>query len=299
LQIEKNIGRRGFLELLVRGSAAVALAGIGGSLAAQDKSFDDKYFQKIANPNETAEGDIFAAEKQMQLTKSCLKRFDRFFRKYGYGNFAIMNFDEVFEKASASSSFNSAEKRFMEELFSRDAAEYGFLGKKPMTNFTQSVSEKEIAEEKQNGQFLYKTAAEIFFQKMMTEVEKYNANAQNKIDVILTSGLRGIPKQMHLFLNKLDEVKGNLSAASRSLAPPGYSWHGAGDFDIGKKGFGGNFEPEFETTEEFKVLTNLGYLTIRYDRKNCEGVRYEPWHVKVAQEPHIGMETYKGIERLV
>ena len=45
-------------------------------------------------------------------------------------------------------------------------------------------------------------------------------------------------KQMHLFLAKPRQSNGNLSKASSSLAPPGYSFHGIGDFDVGKIGLG-------------------------------------------------------------
>ncbi len=51
----------------------------------------------------------------------------------------------------------------------------------------------------------------------------------------LTSGVRGVAKQFILFLAKAEANGGNLSLASRSLAPPGYSYHGVGDFDVGEK----------------------------------------------------------------
>ena len=57
--------------------------------------------------------------------------------------------------------------------------------------------------------------------------------------VLLTSGVRGLAKQYHLFLTKTVETRGNLSQAARSLAPPGYSFHAVGDFDIGKLTFDG------------------------------------------------------------
>ncbi|MCK5517135.1 MAG: D-alanyl-D-alanine carboxypeptidase family protein, partial [Desulfobulbaceae bacterium] len=75
---------------------------------------------------------------------------------------------------------------------------------------------------------------------------------------------------------------GNLSLASRSLAPPGYSYHATGDFDVGQKGFGGgNFSEEFTTTPVFKRLARRGLVEYRYKRDNMLGVRYEPWHIKL------------------
>jgi LAS superfamily LD-carboxypeptidase LdcB len=107
---------------------------------------------------------------------------------------------------------------------------------------------------------------------------------QKKIgqDVVLTSGIRGVMKQFLLFLNKAVSSQGNLSMASRSLAPPGYSFHGTGDFDVGKKGFGiDNFTEKFTQTRVYNQLSDLGYIKFRYDRKNDLGVRFEPWHVEV------------------
>ena len=101
-------------------------------------------------------------------------------------------------------------------------------------------------------------------------------------DLILTSGVRSVVKQLQLFLAKLDSSNGNLSLASRSLAPPGHSYHGIGDFDVGKKGFGKlNFTSKFSNTKEYKKLTELKYIDLRYTRDNQFGVRYEPWHIKV------------------
>jgi len=70
--------------------------------------------------------------------------------------------------------------------------------------------------------------------------------------------------------------------ASRSLAPPGYSFHGVGDFDVGKKGYGiDNFTEKFTKTDVYKKLNDLGYIRFRYHQDNYLGVRFEPWHIKV------------------
>lgn len=101
-------------------------------------------------------------------------------------------------------------------------------------------------------------------------------------EITLISGIRSIVKQMHLFLAKSVETNGNISRASRSLAPPGHSYHGVGDFDIGKLGLGiRNFTADFSTTDEYKKIAKLGYLDIRYPRDNLFGVRSEPWHIKL------------------
>ncbi len=90
-------------------------------------------------------------------------------------------------------------------------------------------------------------------------------------------------KQFLLFLNKTRHSHGNLSMASRSLAPPGYSFHGIGDFDVGKKGYGiHNFTKRFTETNIYKKLNDLGFIKFRYEHNNNLGVRFEPWHIEVS-----------------
>jgi len=89
-------------------------------------------------------------------------------------------------------------------------------------------------------------------------------------------------KQFLLFLNKTRQSQGNLSMASRSLAPPGYSFHGVGDFDVGKKGYGiHNFTKRFTETKIYEKLNDLGFIKFRYEQNNTLGVRFEPWHIEV------------------
>ena len=79
----------------------------------------------------------------------------------------------------------------------------------------------------------------------------------------------------------------NLSAVSRSLAPPGYSWHAKHDFDIGLRS--GKFKPynfrkEFILTPLFIELFSNGFIhlqDLRYQQDNSLGVRFEPWHIRV------------------
>ena len=87
---------------------------------------------------------------------------------------------------------------------------------------------------------------------------------------------------MTLYMKKIYSLKGNITEASYSLAPPAYTYHSISDFDVGKKGFGyGNFTEKFTTTKEYKNLKKLDYIAMRYTIHNKEGVRYEPWHIKV------------------
>lgn len=73
--------------------------------------------------------------------------------------------------------------------------------------------------------------------------------------------------------------------ASRSLAPTGYSYHAIGDFDVDGQGFGGrNITSGFVKTEVFKQLAAFGFIEIRYPKNNLYGVRFEPWHIKIASK---------------
>ena len=99
----------------------------------------------------------------------------------------------------------------------------------------------------------------------------------------MTSGIRSIVKQTYLFMDKTRSYNYNLSMASRTVAPPGYSFHGVGDFDIGSKklSLSQNFSEKFAETDVFKKAAEDGFISLRYDIGNQLGVRYEPWHVKV------------------
>ena len=75
----------------------------------------------------------------------------------------------------------------------------------------------------------------------------------------------------------------NVSLVSRSLAPPACSFHGMGDFDVGSLRLGAeNFTHAFAYSQAFRRMQTLNYVELRYPDNNRLGVRYEPWHVKVA-----------------
>ena len=70
--------------------------------------------------------------------------------------------------------------------------------------------------------------------------------------------------------------------ASQTIAPPGYSYHGIGDFDVGQTGFGSaNFTIRFSQTSVYRELTQLDYIAFRYPQGNRLGVQFEPWHIQV------------------
>ncbi|KIM10625.1 MAG: hypothetical protein KU37_10055 [Sulfuricurvum sp. PC08-66] len=222
------------------------------------------------------EDDVLATPEEYKKIITLYKRLYRVQKIVGYGYFNTLSFDEMIrigKYTAGIENFSKEELDFFEELFYEDAKKYGFYGEKVINDVTNIISSDEIVKVDYTGHYLFKGDALETYTRLRNEMGK---------SVELTSGVRNIVKQMYLFLNKTVNTKGNLSIASRSLAPAGYSYHGISDFDIGKVGFGHrNFTADFAQTQEFKKLTQLGYLKIRYGINNPYGVRYEPWHVKV------------------
>lgn len=235
-----------------------------------------QYLAKMADHERSHREDVYLEPKRYPTLISTFKRLDRVQNLVGHGNFNVVGFDETLKYAGRYSSigrFTTEEKDFLEELFAANARQFGFLGEKVITELTASIPKKERKKVPRTGHFLYRGESEALYKKLKKDLGG---------SIVLTSGIRSVVKQTHLFLAKTIQSKGNLSKASRSLAPPGHSYHGVGDFDVGKVGFGRkNFTEEFANTEEFKKLVDLGYVDIRYPRDNEFGVRYEPWHIKV------------------
>jgi hypothetical protein len=213
---------------------------------------------------------------RLHLLQQTVQRLRRLQYSVGYGNFNLLSFDEALRHArdyESVGAFPSWELDFLEEMIFADATRYGFFGAKVFTEMTATIPERDAYKVNGSGHYLFKGKPLELYREVKREVGN---------TVVLTSGIRGVIKQMYLFLAKAVTTEGNLSLASHSLAPPGHSYHGIGDFDIGRRGLGHkNFTEEFAKTDEFKRLIDLGHVTIRYPRGNPYGVRYEPWHVGV------------------
>lgn len=258
------------------------VASIGGALPATmsataggDEPVKD-YLYKIRHPDEYNHQDLVLDAQGVDLLQQVLARLQRLCDAIGYGNFALLGFDEALQFGKSFpivGAFTKAECAFLEEIFFRDAAEYGFMGDKQISNLTWSTRENDCVKVSGSGNFLFRGDAAEKFSEIQADLGD---------DVVLTSGIRGVMKQFYLFLRKAERHGGNLSLASRSLAPPGYSFHATGDFDIGQRGLGPyNFTEQFTATSVFKRLTDQGLIHVRYDRDNFLGVRYEPWHIRL------------------
>ena len=234
------------------------------------------YLQKIQNFNKHHDDDVLLNTEQYGIFESTVLKLRRLQKLVGHGNFNILNFTDALSFARNYSNvgeFTKKELKFMELTFYEDGQLYGFLGQKPLKEITDQVQKKDVIKIPYSGNYLYKERSIEIYQEIKKELGD---------QVILTSGIRSVMKQFLLFLNKVQRSEGNLSLASRSLAPPGYSFHGNGDFDVGQKGYGKlNFTGTFTETDVYKRLSEMGYLQLRYPEDNKLGVRYEPWHIKI------------------
>ena len=268
-----------FLQKPAAKKEASALEDVGPSApVSHDKVHDAGHdiTKKSLNFNENFADDIYCKGHDAVMLQKLLIKFRAVQRYVGNGNFNLIGMDEFFfyaRNASRIDAVTKEEKDFLEKIFNFDARLYGFHGEKNFTSITQNIPKNTTVKVPYTGHFLRKGPS----------LETYNRIKKDVGDsIILTSGVRALAKQFHLFFEKAQLSEGNLSKASRSLAPPGYSFHGHNDFDIGKVGFGiNNFNEKFATTREFQILKDLGYVDIRYEEMNSLGVRYEPWHIKI------------------
>ncbi len=278
--IGEVLDRRNFLKT---GCSALSLAMTSKQVFAGDKkpSVDHtkdslSRVDKIKRFDEDLEGDAYVELSDVRDFYSLAKKLNKLRAHVGYGNFNLVSFDEFIKLSTKSSRLEAvtpSELLLFEKLFFANAKEYGFYGEKVITNQTYAFKRRECSKIPRTGHYLLKGKAEELYSDLRKKIGQ---------DLILTSGVRGVVKQMSLFMNKAISTNGNLSRASRSLAPPGHSFHGAGDFDVGKMGLGyANFTSKFADTDIYKRLTDLGYVKIRYTNDNKFGVRYEPWHIKV------------------
>ncbi len=95
--------------------------------------------------------------------------------------------------------FTQEELDFIEELFYSDPKEHGFYGKRTMPSLTSNIDKKEVIKVPRTGHYLFKGHSDESYKRVISDVGK---------SLVLTSGVRGIPKQMNLYFNKIKEHKG-------------------------------------------------------------------------------------------
>ena len=250
--------------------------GVKDALTRAAGESNDPGLLKVRFFNRGFKDDVLVPDNDMPWLLSSLERFKRVQRQIGHGNFCLAGFDDALSCSrayAAVGAFTRQEIDFLDKLFQRPASDYGFMGKKTVPRLTWRVPKGKTIKIAGTGNYLYKGGSHALYQDIRRKVGS---------EAVLTSGIRGVSKQFLLFLDKAVQSRGNLSMASRSLAPPGYSFHATGDFDMGEKGFGpDNFTEKFTRTKVYSRLSSLGYIRFRYGPENHLGVRYEPWHVQV------------------
>lgn len=209
-----------------------------------------------------------------RLVGTILHKLNVVQNQVGYVQFNILSFDELLKTASrCKKPLTSTEISFIESIFYGDPRKYGFYGERTVPTLSIITPKKDVVYMDKTGHFLLKGAAT----EKYAQIKRLVGN-----DLILTSGVRAPVKQLYLFLKKMENSKGDLRLTSSSIAPPGFTFHSVGDFDIGKAGYGQfNFTEKFQDTDVFKKLYDGGHICIRYTSNNPFGVRYEPWHIKV------------------
>ncbi len=277
-----SVNRRDFFVIgtssLVLGSASNLMALPDGNLDTfiQDQIFINRQQCEAFSEQILHKKPVIASSHERALLQSISLKLKQVQKRVGYGNFNLLAFDDLLKIAREHSeigTFNKSELNYIEKIFYTQASEYGFYGKKVTHQLSDRIVKSETVKVPYTGHYLYKGEPYALYERLRREVGP---------SIVLTSGVRSVVKQLDLFLYKASKLEGNLSLASHSLAPPGYSFHGVSDFDVGKVGFGyKNFTESFSHTREYHSLQKLGYISIRYPQDNPFGVRFEPWHIKV------------------
>lgn len=233
-------------------------------------------FDNKKDVNNLITPDIYLPNNQVDTFKRVRIKLQLIQQHVGYGNFNIISFDQAVRTARwgrGIGRFTKEELAFMESIYYYDPSVHGFYGKKTSNRLTEKISKKDVLKIPRTGHYLFKGKTVDAYNHMKKDVGN---------TMVLTSGVRSIVKQMKLYVDKIHRTQGNLSQASKAIAPPRYSYHTIGDFDVGKKGFGyANFTPRFALTNEFMKMRKLKYIDMRYTVNNKDGVRYEPWHIKI------------------
>jgi hypothetical protein len=238
----------------------------------QAKSVQDK----VRGHNNTFTDDVVLADADYELLLSTWERLRRVQKYVGFGHFNIIAFDDAVKfgrMVSDIGEFQPQELALLESLFYDDPNYLGFYGDRVIQKITDRIAPESVDKIPGTGHYLFRGESQEIYNRLRQDVGE---------TLFLTSGVRSTVKQAELFLSKAIRTEGNMSKASRSLAPPAHSYHSVGDFDVGKIGLGlQNFSEEFAQTEEFRKLNELDYIKIRYTADNSVGVRFEPWHVRV------------------
>jgi hypothetical protein len=220
--------------------------------------------------------DVYLKKDDWITLVSLNNRLKRLKKHIGFANFNLISYKDALFYARnyhAIGAFSRDELKLIDRFFHENPTQYGFYGKTTCLKIDNKINRKDVVKISYTGHFLFKGKPKKDYENIIKDVGD---------TLILTSGVRNVIKQLSLYTNKIYNSNGNITKASKSIAPPAYSYHTISDFDVGKKGWGHkNFTADFAYTQEFSQMRKLNYIRMRYNKNNKDGVRFEPWHVEV------------------
>jgi hypothetical protein len=203
-------------------------------------------------------------------------------RHMGAGRFSVTDYPAVFALGAAHAALrlSPAERATLDALFALDARRFGFAGPRASASLEATLPVSSLVTTRGSTARVYPPAAAL--------VARLQAAGCARL--VVTSGVRGIPKQTLLFVRKVLQGGGTgwdfaraYATAARSVAPPGYSFHATGDIDVGESGAGPevNFSERFVQTGTYRCIAAQPGVRWRYPPGNEAGVMHEPWHLAV------------------
>ncbi|MDA7818332.1 M15 family metallopeptidase [Sulfurimonas sp.] len=230
----------------------------------------------VASGSALESSDMFLSQNEYKSLISLDLKLRQIKRYVGFGNFNLLSYEDSLKIAARVPKIGRFTKEEIEltyKFFYENPSKYGFYGERTCFNINNKISKKDVVKIPHSGHYIFKGKSTHDYNRIISDIGD---------TLYLTSGVRNVVKQLSLYCSKLKSLKGNMTQASLDIAPPSHSFHTIGDFDVGKMGLGGkNFTSAFAKTKEFHQMTQLEYIHIRYSPNNLDGVRYEPWHVKI------------------
>ena len=100
---------------------------------------------------------------------------------------------KIGRRYSSVGTFTRAETDFFEGLFSANATEYGFLGDKVTEKLTETIKRAKQKRFQKQDIFYFGADLRGFIEKLKNDIG---------VSITLTSGIRSVVKQTHLFIAK-------------------------------------------------------------------------------------------------
>lgn len=219
--------------------------------------------------------DYILTKPELISLKSLDKKIGVVFRHIGYKKSNIINYYDFIKELNASKGLTPLtknEKEIFDKIYYMDAKEFGFKGARVSSSYKKFIKKEDLIDVG-SGHYLYRGKSYRLYEQISRDTND---------TIMITSGFRNVLKQFYIFTMRVIKLKGDMTKAKDLIAPPAYSYHYHGDFDIGVVGMGiDNFTSKIIEYKEYQKLIDLGTISIRYTKYNKIGVKYEPWHIKI------------------